>query len=370
VPNLATILPVGVLVVLAGLGGVAASGDMRGSVRDVLGSEDEVPNPPCKLGLYRHSPATPREPTDVNWRFEPRAPYAPAEGSATAAGGVVYATNGSAPHDLRRVLAFDTRSRRWSEPTRTPVPVNHLQPVAYRGDLYLVGGFIDGAKPTNRFWRYDVDDHRWTELESMRQPRGGLGAAVIGDRLYAVGGAANEYFAGPRDDTGVLEIYDMSTGRWTPGPDMPHARHHLRAGTVGGRLYAVGGRDRLHQALTVVDRYDPSTERWETLPALPIAVSSPGVTSAAGRLVVSGGANEENWQEGGGYVTPSAWAYDPSRERWDRLPDHRIERRGHGTATARGRIYSLMGSPCSGVKPSGAVGTPTVESLPVSALKP
>jgi hypothetical protein len=364
------LLALGAIVALSGgLGAVAASGDLRESIGDLLGTEDELPNPPCRLGLFRHSPATPPAPTDVSWRFEPRAPRAAVEGSATAAGGVVYALNGSGPHDLRRVLAFDPRTRRWSEPTRTPVGLNHLQPVAYRGDLYLAGGFLNGAEPTNRFWRYDVDAGRWSELEPMRRRRGGLGAAVIGDRLYAVGGGENEYIEGAVEGEATLEIYDFRTGRWTPGPDMPHARHHLAAAAVGGRLYAVGGRNRTDQGLTVVDRYDPGTERWETLPSLPIGVSSPGVTSAAGRIVVSGGADEENWQEGGGYVTPSAWAYDPSRERWNRLPDHRIERRAHGAATARGRVYSLMGSPCSGLKPSGPVGTPTVESLPVSALR-
>jgi N-acetylneuraminic acid mutarotase len=369
VPNLRTILPIGIVVVLGALGAVAAGGELPASVGDLLGTEDEQPNPPCELGLYRRSPPAPPPPTDVSWRFEPRAPRAPVEGSATAVDGIVYATNGSGPDDLRLILAFDPRTRRWTEPTRTPVPLNHVQPVGYRGGLYLAGGYIDGAEATNRLWRYDADEDRWTELEPMRQPRGGLGAAVIGHRLYAVGGGPNPFFEGELDGEPTLEIYDFRTGKWTAGPDMPHARHHLAAAAVGGRLYAVGGRNRVRQAMTVVDRYDPRTGRWETIAPLPFAVSSPGVTSAAGKVVVSGGADETNWEEGGGYVTPSAWAYDPARESWERLPDHRIERRGHGAATARGRVYSLMGSPCSGLKPTGPVGTPTIESLPVSALR-
>jgi N-acetylneuraminic acid mutarotase len=369
VPDLHAILPIGLIAALLGLGAVAASGNLPGPVGDLLGQEEEAPNPPCRLGLFRRSPDTPPQPAGERWRFEPRAPRAPVEGSATAVGDVVYATNGSAPHDLRRVLAFDTRTRRWSEPTQTPVGLNHTQPVGYRGDLYLAGGFVDGSEPTGRFWRYDVDGDRWTELPQMRHPRGGLGAAVIGDKLYTIGGGPNEFFEGAVEGEGTLEIYDFRAGEWTLGPAMPHRRHHLSAGGVDGKLYAVGGRNRERQAMTVVDRYDPRTGKWETLPRLPIAVSSPGVTSAAGKLVVSGGADETNWQEGGGYVTPSAWAYDPKRERWARLPDHHIERRGHGAATANGRIYSLMGSPCSGLKPTGPVGTRTVESLPVSALR-
>jgi N-acetylneuraminic acid mutarotase len=369
VPGLHIILPVGFIVAVLALGALAATDNLPEPIGDLVGQEDPL-NPPCHLGLFRRSPEEPPQPRDMRWRNEPRAPRAPVEGSATAVGDVVYATNGSGPHDLRRVLAFDTRTRRWSEPTQTPVGLNHNQPVGYRGDLYLAGGFLGGADPTGRFWRYDIDGDRWSELPQMREPRGGVGAAVIGDKLYSVGGGENEfYFEGVVRGTSTLEIYDFRTGEWTRGPDMPHPRHHVTAGAVGGKLYAVGGRSMERQALTVVDRYDPRTGKWETLAPLPIAVSSAGVTSAAGKLVVSGGADETNWQEGGGYVTPSAWAYDPERERWERLPDHHIERRGHGAATANGRVYSLMGSPCTGLKQTGPVGTRTVESLPVSALR-
>jgi N-acetylneuraminic acid mutarotase len=369
VRNLNVILPIGLIGVILGLGTLAATENLPGPIGDFV-EGGEPPNPPCELGLYRRSPEEPSQPRGLSWRMEPRAPEATVEGSATAVGAVVYATNGSGPDDLRRVLAFDTRTHRWSEPTRTPAPLNHTQPASYRGDLYLAGGFLGGADPTARFWRYDVAGDRWTELASMRQPRGGVGAAVIGDKLYSVGGGENEfYYEGLVEGTPTLEIYDFRTGVWTQGPDMSHPRHHVTAGALNGKLYVVGGRSMERQALPIVERYDPRTEEWETLQQLPIAVSSAGVATAGGKLVVSGGADETNWQKGGGYVTPSAWAYDPRRERWERLPDHHIERRGHGTATANGRVYSLMGSPCSGLKPTGPVGTHTVESLPVPAVR-
>jgi N-acetylneuraminic acid mutarotase len=368
VPDRHVILPAGVIALVVALGTLAATDNLPGPLADIAGQEDEPPNPPCRLGLFRESPDSPPPPAGA-WRVEPRAPRAPVEGSATAVGDVVYATNGSAPYDLRRVIAYDTRTRTWSEPTKTPVGLNHTQPVGYDGDLYLAGGYIDGSDPTGRFWRYDIDGDRWSELPPMKYPRGGLGAAVIGDKLYTVGGGPNEFFEGAVEGDGTLEIYDFDTGEWSQGADMPHRRHHLSAGAVDGKLYAVGGRSGDQQAMTVVDRYDPETDTWETLPPLPIAVSSPGVTSAAGKLVVSGGADETNWEEGGGYVTPSAWAYDPKIEKWERLPDHEIERRGHGSATANGRVYSMMGSPCSGLKPTGPVGTHTAESLPVKAVR-
>jgi hypothetical protein len=40
-----------------------------------------------------------------------------------------------------------------------------------------------------------------------------------------------------------------------------------------------------------------------------------------------------------------------------------------GAATAGGRVYVLMGSYCPGIKPTGPVGTHTVESLPISMVR-
>lgn len=54
-------------------------------------------------------------------------------------------------------------------------------------------------------------------------------------KLYAVGGS---------DGTHALsttEIYDPETKTWTPGPNMTTPRANVGVAVIGGRLYAVGG---------------------------------------------------------------------------------------------------------------------------------
>ena len=357
--------------------GVLAAADvinLPGRWRTSLGFQEETPNPPCRLGLFREDPRTPK-PGSGKWRFEPKAPRAAVEGSAIAIGPVIYATNGSYPGDLHRVLAYDTRSRRWSEPTQTPIGLNHSQAATYEGDLYLAGGYLDGDQPTNQFWRYDPEADEWTQLPSMVKPRGAAGTAVIGDKLYVVGGAPRTFGVtaeGSAYDT--LEIYDFDTEEWTAGPDLPLPRHHLVAAGLDGKLYAAGGRAGLldtnndEPPVGELDRYDPQTERWERLPEMPLPAGYMGITTAAGKVVIVGGEDQTHWEDGGGSVTPTAWAFDPRTDRWQRLPDLHIERRGMGAAQANGRVYVLMGSYCPGIKPTGPVGTPTVESLPESVV--
>jgi hypothetical protein len=360
-----------VIVLLAAVGPI----NLPGNWRKELGLTEGTPFPPCRLGLYRQSPKSPQAPTG-HWRFEPPAPRAPVEGSAIAIGPIIYTTNGEIPDNLNTVLAYDTRSHTWSEPTKTPIGLNHSQAATYRGNLYLVGGYRNGEDATNKFWQYNPQANRWKELPPMGQARGATGTAVIGDKLYVVGGAPQTYGVSVSGSPyGTLEIYDFKTHTWESGPDIPVPRHHTAAAGLGGKLYVAGGRAGLldlnntNPPSDEFDRYDPATGRWERLSHLPLAVGFEGITTAGGKLVIVGGENQAGWEDGGGWVTPSTWAFDPKTDRWQRLPDLHIERRGFGAATVRGRIYALVGSYCPGLTPSGPQGTRTVESLPVSALR-
>jgi Kelch motif len=360
------------------VGVLAASNliDLPGNWRQTLGLEDGWTYPPCEPGMYRHSPASPPAPRRPLWRFEPRAPRAPVEGGAVAIGPVIYATNGEAPENIRTILAFDTRTGRWSEPTRSPVGLNHSQPVAYRGDLYLAGGYLDGDRPTDSLWRYDPRTGDWSELPPMGLARGAAGVAVIGDRLYVAGGGPQTFGVDLQGSPyGRLEIFDFEDETWETGPDMPVPRHHTVATGLGGRMYVAGGRAGLLDTNNDTppsdefDRYDPATGEWERLPSMPLGAGFMGVTTAAGKVVVVGGEDQQHWEDGGGWATPSAWAFDPGTNRWQRLPDLNVERRGMGAATVGDRIYVPMGSYCPGLTPDGPQGTRTMESLPVSAVR-
>jgi N-acetylneuraminic acid mutarotase len=365
--------------VLAAMGAIFAVGvlatadviDLPGSWRTTLGLTEETPNSPCRLGLYRDSPASPPAPAG-SWRSEPEAPKAQVEGSAVGIGDTVYTFGGSHPGNLHTVLAFDTRSRKWSEPTRLPTGLNHSQAVTYRRDLYLAGGYREGLNATADFWKYDPENRRWSQLPPMPRPRGAAAAAVIGDKLYVADGAAQTYFVdNPDAPYTELAIYDFEKGNWSSGPDAPIGLHHLSAAALGGRFYMAGGRLDAERSSSAFLRYDPATETWKRLPDLPQgAISSLGIAAAVGRIVVFGGDDELGWESGGGSVSASAWAFDPRNAEWRRLPDLGNERHAFGAAVARGRIYAIAGSICPGLKPNGPVGTHTVESLPFSKVRP
>jgi len=357
------------VVLVAGVLAAAEVINLPGNLRTTLGFEDATPNPPCRLGLYRRDPESPPAPPG-HWRLEPEMPRTQVEATAVGIGPIVYTAEGSPPGNLHTVLAFDTRTKRWSEPTHIPIGLDHGEAATYDGKLYLAGGYLDGEEPTTDFWQYDPRTDRWTQLPSMHQPPRAAGAvAVIGHRLYVAGGAPQTFNVSSFPVYDTLEIYDFDEGKWSFGAPMQIGRHHISGAAVDGKFYVAGGRGDKDHSLTVFESYDPDTDKWTTLPPMPLGLASPRVVAAGGKIVVVGGEDQLNWEEGDGWVTPSAWAFDPKLNRWARLPDMRFERRGGGAAVAGGRIYAIGGSYCPGLKPNGPVGTHTVESLPISAVE-
>jgi N-acetylneuraminic acid mutarotase len=343
--------------------------DLPGEWRVRLGFQEAVPDPPCYRGLYRNSLASP-SPGPGRWRLEPEAPKAQVESGGATIGSTIYVFGGARPGNLHTVLAFDTRTRRWSEPTKLPVGLNHAAVAAHDGQLYLAGGFLEGNRETNLFLAYDPAANEWSKLPPMKLARGGGAAVTIGDKLYMIDGGPQPYgVENPEPPTPRLEIFDFRKQTWTVAAPPPVAVHHTGAAVVDGMIYLAGGRYGDEASSATFDRYDPETDRWTRLPDLPQGkVSSLGVVSAGGRVVVFGGDDEQDWEEGGGFVSPMAWAYDPRTERWTRLPDMHVERHAFAAATAGDRVYAITGTICPGLKPAGPVTTHTVESLPYSAL--
>lgn len=356
-------LAIGAIVVTVLLALVVAGPDLPGPrFRELLGLTDTVELVPCNPDPDRVlSPARPFPPDSDTWRREPSAPEARVEFKATTVGRLIYLTNGQGPEGRSQstVLVYDPERRRYRSAPDTPIALDHTAAVRYGGDLYLIGGAQEG-QPSARFLRYSPKTRRWEELSPMPRASTGLAAAVIDDRLYAVGGGPRLFPDEHVEPYTSLQIYDFETSRWTVGPDMPTARHHLAAAALGGRLYVLGGRDPDDFSLSAFERFVPGRNRWEALPPLPLGVGDLAAVSTGSAVIAIGGDEEEGWMDGHGWVTPAVWSFDPGRGVWRRLPDLRTPRHGHGAAVAGGRIYVFGGSPCPGYQRIS-----TGESLPI-----
>ena len=134
--------------------------------------------------------------------------------------------------------------------------------------IVLVGGLragregVPGGRTAEVEWLDPVAGATGT-LPPLARARSNPAAAVVGNRLYVVGGA----LSGDRTArTGDLEIYDFQSGTWMAGPPMPTPRECAVA-VVGTRLYALGGFDGSN-TLDTVEVFDTETGQWATRPPL------------------------------------------------------------------------------------------------------
>jgi N-acetylneuraminic acid mutarotase len=280
------------------------------------------------------------------WTALTPAPLQRTEVAAARVGDGAYVIGGFLPRDrtTAAVERYDLRADRWQRVRGLPFGLNHAAAAAYRGRLYVVGGYRAPhglAQESAALLRYDPARDRWTRLRDMPTARGALAVGVVGHRLYAAGGAAGG------QALSTLEIYDLATGRWRRGRDMAVAREHLAGVALGGAFYAFAGRSGATN-FAVAERYRPDRGRWERLPDLRTARGGIAAAAAAGRAVVVGG------EEAAGTIE-EVEAYDPPRRHWSTLPDLPTPRHGLGAVAYRGAVYVLEGGTSPGFSFSSAV---------------
>jgi N-acetylneuraminic acid mutarotase len=177
---------------------------------------------------------------------------------------------------------------------------------------------------------------RWTPLRPAQVERTEVAAARVGRFVYVVGGF--ERTSGRTVAT--VERYDLRRDRWRLVADMPVALNHPTAVAHRGHLYVHGGyrhETDLSEATGVLLRYDPSRDRWRRLPSSPTPRAAHALAAIGGRLYAAGGANDSG-------SLRSLEIYDIRRARWRRGPDFPGPARNHTTGVASGgRFYVLAG---------------------------
>lgn len=111
----------------------------------------------------------------------------------------------------------------------------------------------------------------WEVMGRMYTSRGGLGAAAVNGKIYALGGSTHSHWPGYTHPSVVdaNEEYDPAANRWVSRKPMPTARAYFGIAVYNGRIYCIGGFSS-EGATGVVEVYDPTIDTWETRSPLPL----------------------------------------------------------------------------------------------------
>lgn len=175
----------------------------------------------------------------------------------------------------------------WTAQTSLPEArrAGHLNAVGT--DLYYFGGnasiFTDYVASA---YLFDASSQTWTGADSMPTARDQGATAVAAGRICGVNPLAPEHNGFSR--LSVNEAFNVATGTWATAAEIPTARGSVRADTLGGLIYVVGGSTG-PEALSTVEVYDPATDSWSTAPPLPAPRLNHTLASIHGKLHVAGG---------------------------------------------------------------------------------
>ena len=156
--------------------------------------------------------------------------------------------------------------------TKTPLktPRSGLGAAVVGDFIYAAGGTYEST-PLKTTESYNIELDCWKDSPSMNESRSGLAVTACDhNTLYAIGGWSEQ------SQLKTVERLDSRTGKWVSVAPMRNSKSAHRAVTVGPYIYVMGGYDG-KQALSSVERFDCRANTWEVLAELPSRKYSMGV---------------------------------------------------------------------------------------------
>ena len=279
-----------------------------------------------------------------------------------AAGGKMYVMGGLSPGWKPRglVYEYDPAADKWTKKKPMALFSHHVAVTELNGKIYAFGGFVPPQSgppawiPIDNAWEYDPAADSWKALASMPTKRGSPVAAVVGGKIYVIGGATTApgatepivHPARPHITIGTVEEYDPATNTWRARTPMPTARNHAGVGVVGGKIYVIGGRTgaafiSVATNTNIVEEYDPASDSWGASKArMPSARSAVASGTYRDRIYVAGG---EFQDESMMAAFRALEAYQPPTNSWVILPRMPVPRHGLAGGVVGNRLHLVSG---------------------------
>ncbi len=215
------------------------------------------------------------------------------------------------------------------------------------GKIYAIGGINQDNAPLSTVEEYNPVTNMWTSKASLPTARSGFAVAVYNNKIYAIGGTV-----GGGGYLGNNEVYDPVTNTWATKTSMPTPRADLSANTVNDAIYLMGGKrysssDPFYTETDVNECYDPVNDSWSTKTPLPTGVQGHGSAVVGNKIYVLGGSREPT-SPGTTILVNSNQVYDAQTDQWSlATPLPNVVSYGAAAATegyqALQRIYYIGG---------------------------
>lgn len=180
----------------------------------------------------------------------------------------------------------------------------------------------------------------WSTTGSLSNGRYAVTAVALpSGKVLLAGGVDNAV-----NVLSTTELYDPATGTWAPSGNMNMARNmYLAVLLPNGKVLVAGGctTSSCSAATPTAELYDPTTGQWSPTGSMAgIHYFSAATLLPNGKVLVEGGCSQGNCMS----ITASAELYDPGTGQWSRTGSMKAARDYHtATLLANGKVLAAGG---------------------------
>ena len=246
----------------------------------------------------------------------------------------------SGPRSLTEI--YDTLGNIWRAAAALPVGLEQFGIAVDNNKIYVAGGYKvttedeeTAETESNSVWIFDLSLGAWVAGPAMPAPRVGLSLASVGGKIYAIGGK------GPNAER--IFVFDPDKNQWSIArSSLPAPRSDSAVVVVGGEIYVIGGAIG-NVATARVDIFNPATGAWRSGPALPAARGGHVAAVLDGKIHVTGGQSIHPPK-----TYPDHFVLTPGGA-WSKAAPLPTPRHGSVAAATHGKFFVIGGSPGAGV---------------------
>ena len=236
----------------------------------------------------------------------------------------------------------------WERRTQLPTKRVGFATAVVGHKVYLIGGTLYKDKAIQRPYGnstlevYDTQKSKWQRGADMPTPRHSARAAVVNGTIFVFGGWHGENHALAEGYPVSVEAYNPRTNTWIQKKDMPVSRVAFGIGVVDEKIYIIGGMTRFGEAkLDRVDVYNPATNTWVEGQKMPTPRHALGVGVVGKRIYTIDGRGRPRGKQDT-FLTVIE-EYDSLRHQWRKKGDMLDTRLGLSPVVVRDSIYLIGG---------------------------
>ncbi|WP_233148487.1 hypothetical protein [Rhodopirellula sp. MGV] len=175
-------------------------------------------------------------------------------------------------------LDLENKDGEWKKLASGP-RLQGLALVAYGDSLIRIGGFTAMNETGEEHKlvsqtdvaKFDPKTGAWSVMPALPEPRSSFDAAILGDKVYVIGGWKLDGTEEGQQWHQSAYSLDLSKddATWEALAEPPFQRRALSVAAYNDKLYAIGGMQSERGPTTKVAVYDPESDQWSEGPAIP-----------------------------------------------------------------------------------------------------